>query len=428
VSEQASHGAVHTAGSYRRLLSNREIVAVLSWRGVSSMGDQIARAVLALVVLQRGDGGPVLSALVLAISYIPVTFGSALLGSLADRFPRRTVILVCEAARAILVAGLALLVSFDSPLWAILLLLLVTEMFSPPSAAASQSLLPDLARDHAEYQMAYAVRGTLDQVMQVVGFVLGGIALQVATASWALLFDSLTFVAGFVIVAVFVRRRGATDSPGTSMSRIMGDVKIGAHTVSSTPALRWLAALAWVSAALLVATDGVALPYAEGQGSTDAVATALLAATPAGAAIAAVLVGRLSMSRQIGLLFPLAVASTLPMVLTGLDPPLAVTWLLWFGVGLCQGYVVTVMTLTVVLTPLAQRGRVTGLMSAGFNGVAAVTLLTMGLLTQAVTAAFALSLTGSIGLVAVLLLWMLWPQRAVKQAVRTTYGATSRRV
>ena len=198
MSEQASRGAVHTAGSYRRLLSNRETVAVLSWRGVSSMGDQIARAVLALVVLQRGDGGPVLSALVLAISYVPVTFGSALLGSLADRFPRRTVIMVCEAARAILVAGLALLVSFDSPLWAILLLLLVTEMFSPPSAAASQSLLPDLARDHAEYQMAYAVRGTLDQVMQVVGFVLGGIALQVATASWALLFDSLTFVAGFV--------------------------------------------------------------------------------------------------------------------------------------------------------------------------------------------------------------------------------------
>jgi hypothetical protein len=85
------------------------------------------------------------------------------------------------------------------------------------------------------------------------------------------------------------------------------------------------------------------------------------------------------------------------------------------------------MTLTVLLTPLEQRGRVTGLVAAGFNAVAAVTLLVMGALTQAVTAAFALSITGSLGLVAVLVLWMLWPQRAVKQAVRTTYGATSRR-
>lgn len=422
------HGDVHAGGSYRRLLDNREIVAVLSWRGLSAMGDQVARAVLALVVLHRGDGGPVLSALVLAIVYLPVTFGSALLGSLADRFPRRSVILVCEAARAVLIAALAVLVTADAPLWGLLLLLLVAEMFSPPSAAASQSLLPDLAHNHAEYQAAYAVRGTLDQVMQVVGFVLGGVALQVFTAGWALLFDAMTFVGGFFIVALFVRARSAADTQGTSLHRILSDVKVGSRTIWANPALRWLSVLAWVSAGLLVATDGVALPYGEVNGASDSISTALLAATPAGAAIAAVFVGRLSMSRQLGLLFPLAGASTIPMVLTGLDPPLGVAWVLWFLVGLSQGYIVTVMTLTVVLSPLAQRGRVSGLVASGFNGMAAVTLLVMGALTQAVTAAFALSIVGSVGLVAVLLLWMLWPQRAVKQAVRTTYGSSSRRV
>jgi MFS family permease len=427
VSRPSTRGDLHARGSYRRLLDNREILAVLTWRGLSSMGDQVARAVLALVVLQRADGGPVLSALVLAIGYLPITFGSALLGSLADRFPRRTVILVCEAARAVLVAGLALMVSQDATLGAILLVLLVAEMFSPPSAAASQSLLPDLARDHAEYQTAYAARGTIDQTMQVLGFVLGGIALQLWSAEWALLFDSLTFVGGFLIVVAFVRRRPAADVAGTSVRRIFSDMRLGAQTIRSSAARSWLAVLAWTSAALLVATDGVALPFATTHGASDAVATALLAATPAGAAIASVYVGRLSMARQLTVLFPLAGASTVPMVVTGFDPPVWVAWVLWFAVGLCQGYVVTVMTLTVLLTPLEQRGRVTGLVAAGFNAVAAVTLLVMGALTQAVTAAFALSITGSLGLVAVLVLWMLWPQRAVKQAVRTTYGATSRR-
>ncbi|MFZ0325556.1 MAG: MFS transporter [Actinomycetes bacterium] len=428
MSEPSRRGAVHTHGSYRRLAGNKEVVAVLTWRGISALGDQVARAVLALVVLQRSDGGPVLSALVLAIGYLPLTFGSAFLGSLADRFPRRAVIMVCEAARAVLVVGLAVIVTAQAPLWTVLALLLVAEMFGPPSAAASQALLPDLARDHSEYQTAYAVRGTVDQAMQVLGFVVGGIALQTLSAGWALLFDALTFVVGFIMVWVFVHPRPSADVSGTSARRLVDDMRIGARTVRSTPALRWLALLAWTSAALLVATDGAALPYAAGEGASDAASTALLAATPAGAAIAAVWVGRLSMARQMGLLFPLAGLSTVPMVATGFDPGLRLTWVLWFGVGLCQGYVVTVMTLTVILSPLEQRGRVSGLVAAGFNGVAALSLLVIGLLTSAVTAAFAVSITGSVGLVAVLLLWMLWPQRDVRQAVRTTYGATSRRL
>ena len=75
------------------MLGNNELVALLAARLLSGIGDQPARAVLALYVLERSDGDALLTALVLAISYVPSTFGFALLGSLADRFPRRTVML-----------------------------------------------------------------------------------------------------------------------------------------------------------------------------------------------------------------------------------------------------------------------------------------------------------------------------------------------
>jgi MFS family permease len=413
--------------AYRRLLGNRELVAILAARALSATGDQVARAVLALVVLQRSDGGPVLSALVLAVGYLPLTVGFATLGSLADRFPRRTVLLVCDASRVLLVTALVVIVPAGVPLWVVLVVLLAAELFVPPSAAASQSLLPDVSRSYVEYQQANGIKSTADQAVQVLGFILGGLALQLASPGWALAFDAATFVLSFGIIAVFVRKRAAPAEPGTSARRLVADVRSGARTISSERGLRWLAVFAWVSAAMLVATDGVALPYALGDGASDAVATALLAATPAGAAIAAFVVGRWSISRQLHAMFPLAAASTVPMIVTGFDPALPLAWVLWFAVGLCQGYIVTVMTLVVVLTPENHRGRVVGLVAAGFNAAAALTLLAVGLLTQAVTAAFALSMAGSVGLAALALLWMLWPTRDVNLAVRTTYGATSRR-
>lgn len=420
----AARSPVESSG-YRSLLSNKELVALLVVRGTSGLGDQVARVVLALVVLQRADGGPLLSALVLAVAYLPLTIGFALLGSLADRFPRKRVLIVCDAARAVLIGLLAVLISRDVSIAVILLVLLAAELFMPPSAAASQALLPDVARGAVEYQRANALQSTLDQLMQVFGFILGGVVLQVASATWALGFDAATFVLAGIVVALLVRARPAPDEPGTSVRRIATDVKTGALTVARSRGLRWIALLAWVSAALLVATDGVALPYGVGHGADDTGATLLLAATPAGAAIAAFLVGRRSITTQLRIAFPLATLSTVPMILTGFDPHLVVAGALWFAVGLCQGYIVTVMTLTILLTPAEQRGRVTGLVGAGFNLCAALGLLLVGALTSAVTAAFALTFVGSVGMATIVLLWMLWPTRDVRVAVRTTYGATS---
>ena len=396
--------SMRTSTSYRTLRGNGELTAMLSARALSGVGDQVARAVLALVVLQRGDGGPLLSAVVLAVGYLPLTLGFALLGSIADRFPRRQVLLVCDLARATLIVVLALLVGRGVPVWAVLVVLLAAELFSPASSSASQALLPDLARSHVEYQQANAIKGTLDQVVQVLGFVLS-----------------------FVLLAVFVRRRPAPAEPGTSPARLASDLRRGVRVIRHTRSLRWLVAFAWVAAAMLVATDGVALAYALNEGASDSVAAALLAATPAGAAIAAFVVGRWSMARQIALMFPMAAASTIPMVLSGFEPTLLMAWAMWFVVGLFQGYIVTVMTLTVLITPEDQRGQVTGLAAAGFNTVAAATFLVMGWLAESVTAAFALCFAGSVGLALLVLLWMAWPTRDVNRAVRTTYGATSRR-
>ena len=172
----------------------------------------------------------------------------------------------------------------------------------------------------------------------------------------------------------------------------------------------------------------VALPYATSLGAEPWAATALLAATPAGAAVGSLLVARLPIGRQIRLTFPLALASTVPMLLTAVEPPLIATAALWLLVGLCQGYVVTLMALTMQLTPEQRRGRVFGMAGAGFNGMTIVGLVGLGAVATVTTPAAAIVLAGALGLLIIVLAALLWPRRDVRTAVRVSYGAHGRSI
>ncbi len=410
---------------YLSILGNNELVALLGARLLSGIGDQAARAVLALYVLES-HGGALLTSLVLAISYVPSTFGFLALGSLADRFPRRNVMLVADLARGVLIGVMAIAVYASAELWIVLGLLLVAELFSAPAYSAQSALLPDAARTPSEYQAVVGLGATFDQVVQVAGFIIGGIAVGLTSAGFALLFDSVTFFISFLMILAFVLPRVLQTKPGTSLNRMWRDAKGGLRTIVRTPSIRAVVVLLWASAALLVATDAVALPYAALHGAEPWVSTTLLAATPAGAAVGALLVARLPIRRQLQLLFPLAIGSTVPMLMTAIQPALLLAAVLWFAVGLCQGYVVTLMAISVQITPGERRGRVYGVAGAGFNGMAIVGLLGLGALADLTSPAAAVVLAGALGLMVFLLAALLWPQRDVRSAIRVSYGANSR--
>ena len=61
-------------------------------RSPASWGDHVARVALASLVLARTDSA-FLAVLAFVVSFVPAVFGSALLGALADRLPRKVVML-----------------------------------------------------------------------------------------------------------------------------------------------------------------------------------------------------------------------------------------------------------------------------------------------------------------------------------------------
>jgi len=61
----------------------------------SSAGDQIGRVALSVLVFERTSSA-VLTAVAYALTFLPALIGGALLSSLADRLPRRRVMVLAD--------------------------------------------------------------------------------------------------------------------------------------------------------------------------------------------------------------------------------------------------------------------------------------------------------------------------------------------
>jgi predicted MFS family arabinose efflux permease len=209
----------------------RSVLAVADFRwlwageALSQAGDQLARVALAVLVFQR-TSSPALTALSYALTFVPTLVGGALLGWIADRVARRTVMVVCDLFRALLVAAMAVP---GMPLPVLYLLLVAVTLLGGPFRAAQQALLPDLLRGEL-YVSALALRGMTIQSAQLAGFACGGVLVAALTPYWALVVDAFTFLASALLVRTGVHHPAAV-SPPTSWTSPNGP----APTSSASP-------------------------------------------------------------------------------------------------------------------------------------------------------------------------------------------------
>ena len=89
--------------TFRDVFAVREFRFLWSSVVLSTVGDRLALVALTLLVYDR-TGSPLLAALVYAAGYLPWVIGGLFLAGVADRRPRRSVMVFCDAIRAVLVA------------------------------------------------------------------------------------------------------------------------------------------------------------------------------------------------------------------------------------------------------------------------------------------------------------------------------------
>lgn len=407
---------------YREALRSREMSGLLLAQVVSECGDFLARVALALLVLARSDSA-FLAALTFAIAFLPALFGGSLLSSLADRLPRKAVMLAGDASRAAVIGVLAFVAVDGTSLAVLLGLLFVAELFLAPYAAAQRAVTADILTEPRVYLAGSSLQRVLFQVDQVFGLVVAGLVVRAVGSRWALWVDALTFAFAFLVVLVALRPRpSAMTAAGQASRGIWSDFTDGWRVVFDDPARRILVLLAWGSAIVIIAPEAVALAYARADGAGPAVGGALMAALPAGAAVGSVLVSRLGPHRQVQAIVPLVTCACLPLLATCWAPPWWVAMPLWFLSGLCQGYLIPLIGTVNIVTSPEFRGRVNGLASAGFSVATASAFLFAGAIADLATPAVAVTMAGALGLAFIWLVRLGWPRGAIRRATALAYG------
>jgi len=341
----------------------RDVFAVAEFRALwvaqllSVAGDQLARVALTVLVYDRTRSA-LLASVTFVVSIVPTFFGGVTLAWLADRYPRRRVLISCDVARCALVLVMALP---GLSLTVLVVLLFVVTLAGAPFTAARAAIYPDvLAGDR--YVVGTAVTLTTYQFAQVLGFAAGGTLVGFFGTRTCLVIDAATFAGSAIIVRAWVRPRAAPATAGgdRDQSRLAG-VVTGARLVLARPALRW-PLLFGLLAAFYSAPEGVAAPLAHEVGGGAAAVGVILAADALGQSAGAIVLSRFAAPpTRLRVMGPLAVASCGVLALFFTQPALAVCVLILVASGLCASYQVAANAAFVRAAPREQRSQVFGL-------------------------------------------------------------------
>jgi len=184
---------------FRSVLAVREFRALWTAELLSVVGDQLARVGLAVLVFRETNSAG-WTALAYALTYLPALLGSVLLGGLADRYPRRELIVVVDLVRA----GIAGLMAIPVlPLPVLFALVFVLTLAGAPFKAAQQALLPTVLTGD-KYVTGLALRTVTNQTAQVAGFLAGGALLLLLDPHVSLGLNGVTFAIAALIVLAFL--------------------------------------------------------------------------------------------------------------------------------------------------------------------------------------------------------------------------------
>jgi MFS family permease len=212
-----------TLDSLRAVARNPSLRRVQLALAGSLLGD--AAYATAVTVWAFEDGGTKAVGLWAAIRLALMAVTAPFAAGLADRLPRKRVMIGADVARLALVAGAAGCIAADAPSAAVYVLATLTSMLGCAFRPAQAALLPSIAETPAELTASNGVSSTLESIAFFLGPALGAGLLALADIEFVLLLDASTFLWSALLIARVAARPaepdGETDEPAEGMLREM---------------------------------------------------------------------------------------------------------------------------------------------------------------------------------------------------------------
>jgi MFS family permease len=417
--------------TFRDVFAVAEFRALWSAQLLSVAGDQLARVALTVLVYDRTRSA-LLAAITFVASVVPTFVGGVTLAWLADRYPRRGVMIACDLVRC----GLVLVMAIRGmPVAAMVVLLFVVTLVSAPFTSARAAVYPDVLTGD-RYVVGTAVTMITNQFAQVIGFAAGGAIAGLLGTSQALVVDAATFAGSAIIVRAWVRNRPPPVRPPPSAAPLVSantgrprprhakartglgsGLGSGVRLVFGNPVLRTSMLFGWL-AAFYNSPEGVVTPLAHSLGGGATAVGIILAAQALGETTGAFVFSRfITPDLRLRLMGPMAVASCVLLLFFAFRPGLTGTIVVLCLSGLCAAYQLAANAAFVSATPHDRRSQAFGLAQGGMSFGQGTVMIIAGAVAEAVHPAAIIAVCGGIGSLAAVALAGSWSHRRARSAM-----------
>jgi MFS family permease len=344
------------APGFSAVLAVPEFRALWFAEAQSVFGDQLAKVALTILVYDR-SGSALLAATVYALTFLSALAGGLGLSQLADRFPRRGLMVTCTLSQAVVVGLMAIP---NMPLALLCVMVFAIGLIQSPAAAAQNAVTREVFTDDELYLRSQDLRGITTNTLMLLGLAGGGVLVVAIGTSWALAIDALTFLVSTVVVHRYVKNRQVA---GSKEDGWFG----AARWVFGDSRMRVLLTLAWL-VGLVVIPEGLVAPLAKELGGTDAAVGWLLAADPLGFVVGTFILSRfVGPSQRVRMVGVLAICSSATLIAFALTPHIIVAIVLLALAGAFGAYQITVSATFSTLVPNEIRGGAFGITRTGLR-------------------------------------------------------------
>ncbi|WP_202546222.1 MFS transporter, partial [Streptomyces sp. SID2119] len=281
-----SHGpATAPPAGYRAVFAVTEFRAVFAAHLLSLLGVVVSELALTVLVYDL-TGSPLLSALTFALGMLPYVIGGTLFAGVADRYPARRVLVVCDLVCA---ACVAVMLVPATPVAGLLALRCLVAAVAPVFTGTRMAALTDILGDGDLYVLGRSLLRIVSQSAMLIGFGTGGVLLTVLSPRGAITVTVVTFLCSAALLRFGTRDRPARAGGGSAT--LLKESLSGARLILGDRRIRALLLLLWLPAMFVVAPEALAAPYVAEIGAGPAALGLLLCAMAVGHVGAELFVG-----------------------------------------------------------------------------------------------------------------------------------------
>ena len=344
---------------------------------VSLVGTWMQRVAQDWLVLTLSGGNGLAVGIVMALQFGPTLVLSVWGGVLADRYDKRTLLMITQAFAAVCGLGLGLLdVGNVVELWHVYVIAFILGCSSAIDAPVRQSFTIEMVGQE-KLSNAIALNSMTFNMARIIGPAISGVLITVIGTGWVFLINAASFTAVFAaLLAMRVKDLFEVERA----PRAKGQVRAGFAYVLSRPDLRVLLATVF-----MVATFGLNFPLAlavlarntfgSGAATYGLLSTALAVGTLAGATLAA------RRAKAPRLFLGAVIVFGVFEILVGLMPNYVLVAILLVPTGaLTLTFTTSAMNILQMSVPSDMRGRVMGIYMLCFLGGAPLGSPVLGLL------------------------------------------------